>query len=121
MLPGHGKLSLGPMSVNDVCVMVPAWRPGKQPIADPTDFPKATYVAMGRLTPMAIPCLGMNEHPFATYVDVHRGYRVLTHSRIDMHAFLATETVHAYRCIGIYIYVCIYLYMHIYSVHVCTC
>ncbi|CAJ1453245.1 unnamed protein product [Effrenium voratum] len=25
MLPGHGKLSLGPMSVNDVCVMVPAW------------------------------------------------------------------------------------------------
>lgn len=25
LLPGHGKLSLGPMSVNDVCVMVPAW------------------------------------------------------------------------------------------------
>lgn len=25
MLPGHGQLSMGPMSVNDVCVMVPAW------------------------------------------------------------------------------------------------
>eukprot|EP00438_Fugacium_kawagutii_P013249 Skav234489 [mRNA] locus=scaffold3731:114640:117715:+ [translate_table: standard] len=25
MLPGHGQISMGPMSVNDVCVMVPAW------------------------------------------------------------------------------------------------
>ena len=28
MLPGHGQLSMGPMSVNDVCVMVPAWSLG---------------------------------------------------------------------------------------------
>ena len=31
MLPGHGQLSMGPMSVNDVCVMVPAWCHGFNP------------------------------------------------------------------------------------------
>ena len=25
---------------------------------------------------------GVDEHPFATYFDVHQGYRVLTHSHI---------------------------------------
>ena len=25
---------------------------------------------------------GVDEHPFATYFDVHQGYRVLTHSQI---------------------------------------
>ena len=25
---------------------------------------------------------GVNEHPFATYVEVHQGYRVLTHSHM---------------------------------------
>ena len=26
----------------------------------------------------------MDEHPFATYFDVHQGYRVLTHSQVGM-------------------------------------
>ena len=26
---------------------------------------------------------GVDEHPVATYFDVHQGYRVLTHSRIQ--------------------------------------
>lgn len=30
MLPGHGTLSVGKMSVNNVCVMVPAWHLGTQ-------------------------------------------------------------------------------------------
>ena len=25
---------------------------------------------------------GVDEHPFATYFDVHQGYRVLTHSQM---------------------------------------
>ena len=25
---------------------------------------------------------GVDEHPFATYLDVHQGYRVLTHSHL---------------------------------------
>ena len=28
---------------------------------------------------------GVDEHPFATYFDVHQGYRVLTHSQILKH------------------------------------
>ena len=26
---------------------------------------------------------GADEHPFATYFDVHHGYRVLTHSQMS--------------------------------------
>ena len=27
---------------------------------------------------------GVDEHPFATYFDVHQRYRVLTHSHIEL-------------------------------------
>ena len=30
---------------------------------------------------------GVDEHPFATYFDVHQGYRVLTHSHMSQNSF----------------------------------
>ena len=32
--------------------------------------------------------LGVDEHPFATYFDVHQDYRVLTHSQMGVHVCL---------------------------------
>ena len=35
--------------------------------------------------------LGVDEHPFATYFDVHQGYRVLSHSKLNIY-FNATKS-----------------------------
>ena len=35
----------------------------------------------------------VDEHPFATYVDVHQGYRVLTHSHVK-HVLRGTSLRH---------------------------
>ena len=37
------------------------------------------HMAMGRSLWLHF---GVDEHPFATYFDVHQGYRVLTHSHV---------------------------------------
>ena len=37
--------------------------------------------------------LGVDEHPFATYFDVHQGYRVLTHSHMKLIAGTPTHLV----------------------------
>ena len=34
---------------------------------------------------------GVDEHPFASYFDVHQGYRVLTHSHMGLPFFWAGE------------------------------
>ena len=39
------------------------------------------YLAMGHNLWLHV---GVDEHPFATYFDVHQGYRVLTHSHLSL-------------------------------------
>ena len=38
---------------------------------------------------------GLDEHPFATYFDVHQGYRVLTHSHISAERHVYLNRLHS--------------------------
>ena len=53
---------------------------------EPVRNTRKPELAMGCIT-YGDPILGVDEHPFATYFDVHQGCRVLTHSQLGLPPF----------------------------------
>jgi hypothetical protein len=58
----------------------------------PDKLPKYGYGSIPIDTFYIILLLLGDEHPFATYFDVHQGYMVLTHSHIPKSSLIQRET-----------------------------